>query len=280
MWGDGSAFASTTAQPRSAAVRRASAATSVETAPSTRVVPGRRTASFSAAISSSVSPSQAVWSRPIEVSTVTRDSRTLVASRRPPRPASITPTSTPASARATKAVAVAASNCVTRSPSAKPASTRGSDRGHPLGGVRERVRLDLAPADPDALRPARRMRREITTRCPSPGFDQRRGHRRDRRLPVRADHVHGLEVALRIAQGRQQRRDPLEPEPPADRVERPEPFLSVQAPPAPPGRPRASRVRPRPPRQAPWRRSPRSQACARRARPRSAAPSRAPRCGP
>ena len=46
----------------------------------------RSTASFSAAISTSVSPRYSVCSRPTEVSTVTREGSTLVASRRPAEP--------------------------------------------------------------------------------------------------------------------------------------------------------------------------------------------------
>ena len=84
-------------------MRSASAATAGLTLPSTRVDWSRSTASFSAAISASVSPSHSVWSRPIEVSTVTREGIVLVASSLPPSPASITPTSTRAAARATKA---------------------------------------------------------------------------------------------------------------------------------------------------------------------------------
>ena len=61
-----------------------------ELRPSTSVVASRSTASFSAAISSSVSPSHSVWSRPIEVSTVIFEGIVLVASSRPPSPASIT----------------------------------------------------------------------------------------------------------------------------------------------------------------------------------------------
>ena len=112
----------TIAAERSRAVASARSATEAETPPTTRVVCGRRTASFSAAISSSVSPSRSVCSSAIEVSAVTFDGITLVASRRPPSPASITPASTLARARARSATAVPASNWVTRSPSSKPRS--------------------------------------------------------------------------------------------------------------------------------------------------------------
>ena len=88
----------------------------------------RRTASFSAAISSIVSPRYSVWSSPTEVSTVAREPITLVASSLPPSPASITPTSTLAAANATKAAAVNSSNCVTgpSSPAARSATCAAS----------------------------------------------------------------------------------------------------------------------------------------------------------
>ena len=56
-----------------------------------------------------------------------REGSTLVASSRPPSPASITPNSTRAEARATKAVAVTASNWVTDSPSASVRLTTSID---------------------------------------------------------------------------------------------------------------------------------------------------------
>ena len=64
-------------------------------------------------MSVSVGPSQRVCSRLTEVSACTLDGITLVASKRPPRPASITATSTPRRASSWYAAAVNASNCVT-----------------------------------------------------------------------------------------------------------------------------------------------------------------------
>ncbi len=58
---------------------------------------------------------------------MTSDGSTLVASRRPPSPASITPNSTPAAASATKATAVAASNWVIDSPSSSARLTTSTD---------------------------------------------------------------------------------------------------------------------------------------------------------
>jgi len=92
----------------------------------TSVVPARSTASFSAAICSSVSPSHSTWSSPTEVRAVAVESITFVASRRPPSPASTTATSTPSCSNATKETAIAASNWVTRS--GLPSSSTGSSR--------------------------------------------------------------------------------------------------------------------------------------------------------
>src|SRR4051794_5613482 len=78
----------------------------------TTVEPGCTTASFSAAISSRVSPRTSMWSRATFVRTTTRADSTFVASCRPPRPASTTATSTSACAKAVSAAAVRISNCV------------------------------------------------------------------------------------------------------------------------------------------------------------------------
>ena len=70
------------------------------------------TAAFSAKISSLVSPSTSVCSRAMLVSTTTGALTTLVASRRPPSPASSATASTPLSAKASRAATVSTSNCV------------------------------------------------------------------------------------------------------------------------------------------------------------------------
>ena len=64
---------------------------------------------FSAAISGSVVPRYSVWSIPTLVTAVTTGSRTLVLSRRPPRPTSTTVTWAPRAAKSAKAIAVVAS---------------------------------------------------------------------------------------------------------------------------------------------------------------------------
>ena len=114
-------------------------------------------------------------------------------------------------------------------------------------------------------------------------FEQRRDHPRHRGLAVGADHVDGGETALRQAQRRGQLPHPVEAEPPADRFQRVE-IGPGRSPPGafsgqrhgsgspgrrvPTGSAPACRALPRPPRRAPWRRSPRSRVCARRGRSR------------
>ena len=95
----------------------------VQPEPSTSVAPGWTTSSFSRAIASTVGPSQRVCSRPTLVSTCTFEGITLVASKRPPRPASITATSTPRRASSENAAAVSASNWVTWSSASALRST-------------------------------------------------------------------------------------------------------------------------------------------------------------
>src|SRR5581483_143371 len=104
---------------------------------STTAVPALTTASFSAAICSRVSPSCWVWSRPTFVSTTTGARSTLVASSRPPSPASTTATSTRCSANSASAAAVSTSNCVASSGSAA-ARTRATARSNPAASVSSR----------------------------------------------------------------------------------------------------------------------------------------------
>src|ERR1700742_4266924 len=65
---------------------------------------------FSPAIPAMSSPRYSTWSRLIGVITATGASITLVASQRPPKPTSMTPTSIGASANAANAIAVRTSN--------------------------------------------------------------------------------------------------------------------------------------------------------------------------
>ena len=160
-------------------------------------VPGRRTASFSAAISCSVSPSHCVWSRPIEVRTVTFDSRTFVASRRPPSPASITPTSTLGVAKRHERGSrrrLELRHALFLFEALLDAGHHGRD-GANRASRTPRPSIS-APPDPHPLRPALRVRREVGAGGPPRGLEQRRRHLRHRRLAVGADHVDRFELEL------------------------------------------------------------------------------------
>ena len=71
--------------------------------PTSAGMPGLKMPAFSPAIASRVSPSWAQWSRPMVVTTASSGVRTFVESSRPPRPVSMTATSTPSSANHLKA---------------------------------------------------------------------------------------------------------------------------------------------------------------------------------
>ena len=105
-------IASTSAAPRSAAQRRITAAASGRRSPMTTVIPGLMIPAFSNAIAPSVSPRCCWWSKSIVVIAPATGVITLVASKRPPRPTSMTPTSTPERRNSSKAAAVVASKKV------------------------------------------------------------------------------------------------------------------------------------------------------------------------
>ena len=175
----------------------------------------------------SVSPSHSVWSRPTEVSAVTREGIVLVASSRPPSPASITATSTRARPERRRRPPSPASNWVTASPSAQgPVDDRGRlgaalDRGGELG------RGDLLAADQDSFGPTGGVRRDAGAAGDSVRLQQGGGHPGHRGLAVGADHMDRGEAMLRHAEHRGEPVHPLEAQPPADRLQRIEVGLRV-----------------------------------------------------
>ena len=127
---------------------------------STAIVPSWTTASFSAAISSRVSPSTSVCSSPTLVSRTTCERSTLVASSRPPSPASTTATST-----------------------SRARELRERGRAERLE-LRRLLRLGLGPDASD-----RRLEVDLLAVDGDPlgpGADVRRDRRADRRAPRRA----------------------------------------------------------------------------------------------
>ena len=162
--------------------------------------PGRRRRASRARSPRRVSPSTAVCSSPTFVSRTTRASTTLVASRRPPRPASRTATSTPRSAKSSSAAPVRISNCV--APTSSAAARTRCDRALEAGGV------GLEP-----LGPAGDVRRRVGRGSDALRAQERRDRARRRRLSLRADDVHGVVGALGSSEPVEQRLHPLEPEP-------------------------------------------------------------------
>ena len=95
-----------TVAPTSAARRSSASPAAGGCWASTATAPGLMMPALSAAISSTVLPSQRAWSSEIGVSTATVPSATLVLSQVPPMPTSMTATSTGASANIAKAMPV------------------------------------------------------------------------------------------------------------------------------------------------------------------------------
>ena len=142
----------------------------------TTAAPSATTASFSAAISSRVSPSSSVCSRPTFVSTTTGARRTFVASSRPPSPASTTATSTSAASNSASAAAVSASNWVAPQPLGRWSNAR--DR--PLEALRVGVQA-LVPAGQragDVYAPTRSPRRAGAPRSSASSSTSRSCRRR------------------------------------------------------------------------------------------------------
>ena len=165
---------------------------------------------------------------------------------------------------------------------------RGRGQRLELGRAR-RARPPPARAEPPARTRRRRCRaarpsRTRGERCrrprESPAAEQRRGEPRRRRLPVRPDDVDRRVGELRVAELREQRAHPLEPELLGPRARAPRPSQSLvrlASGRAHGGSGSASRARPRPPRAARSTRTARSRASPRRARSPCAAARAPPR---
>ena len=162
------------------------------------MLPGCATASFSCAISASVSPSTSVCSSDTFVRSTTRERRTFVASCRPPRPASTTAASTAASAKAASAAAVIVSNCVAPVRSAS-ARTRASATSRSTSSPAMVIRSDHERTWGETVAP---------TWSPSASSSASIVPNRSR-LAVRAHDVHRLVRELRVAEGAEQGAHPV-----------------------------------------------------------------------
>ena len=188
-------------------------------APVTARSPRLMMAAFSRAISGIVGPSHSMWSRSTLVIAATPPSQALVASRRPPRPTSTTPTSIPRRANQANAAAVTSSNSVA-GPSRlgiRSATAMTSSMSAPKSAD-----VDGLAVDDDPLAIAHQVR---LGRLPDDhaGGTQRGGHQRlDAALAVRAADQRAAEPLLRIAELLEQCLRPPEPEldaEPAPRME-------------------------------------------------------------
>ena len=201
--------------------------------------------------------------------------RTFVASSRPPSPASTTATSTVArrelGERGRRQIV---SNWV-----ASCASASGRTR------ATRRLEVGLVAVDRDPLGPRADVRRDGRADGEPLGEQERLDRPRRRRLAVRADDVDRRVGELRVAERREQRPHPAQPELLRPRAESdatqavpsPSRFSAGRGHRARAGSARACRAPPRPPRASRSRRTSRSRASARRARPPCAAARSRPR---
>ena len=155
--------------------------------------PRLRMPAFSAAILSSVSPRNSVWSIEIGVMTVASGcSITLVASSRPPRPTSSSSTSAGWRANSSRPAAVVISNTVIGA----PALAR-SHSSSAAANSSSRHRCLRRRAEPEALVEAHQMRRGIGVHALARGFQDRAQERDGRALAVGAgDMDHRRQFAL------------------------------------------------------------------------------------
>ena len=162
------------------------------------------------------------------VSTAISASMTFVASQRPPRPASTTATSTPASASRAYAAAVSASNCVTRVAGLERAIDELGGRPRAGGRRREPLRRDVGAVDADALGEGDEVRREVRAGAHAVVREERRDHPRRRGLAVRADDVDRAERLVRRPERRHELAHPVQAEAHAEELERQQPALGVR----------------------------------------------------
>ena len=202
-----------TSAPRSAATRRTTASASSGSAPATTGMPGLMMPAFSNAIAASVDAEVLLVIEADVVMAPATGVMTFVASNRPPRPTSMTATSTPARRNSSNAIAVVDFEERRRhgQRAARPAADRRSSRTSSatscsVGGI------DRARRRSRTLGQVGEMRRDVA-RGPDAGGDERRvRHRGHRALAVGAGDVKGGEAALGVAERLAQAGDVLETE--------------------------------------------------------------------
>ena len=165
----------TTRAPCSAATASRTPSTSSVCSASTTVAPSLMIPDFSEAISTTVCPRNRSWSSAIGVTTATSPSATLVESQLPPRPTSMTATSTGASANAANAITVNTSKndsrgspfsrepwstrCTYGATSCQTSTNRSSLSGSPSIAIRSVTRDRCGLVNRPVRRPCSRSRR-------------------------------------------------------------------------------------------------------------------------
>ena len=170
--------------------------------------PGLRIPAFSPAISSTVRPSQRVWSIAIGVTTATWASATLVLSQVPPSPTSTTATSTGASAKAAKAIAVSTSKNDSR------CGCRRVDqlevRRHVVVRREEALDVDGCAVEGDPLAHRLQVRAGEPAGAQPELAQQGLDHAGGRGLAVGARHLDDGRGLLRVAEQVEQGPDPVQ----------------------------------------------------------------------
>ncbi len=182
---------------------------------------------FSKAISASVCPRWRSWSNAIDVMADVAGVMTLVASKRPPSPTSMTAAVTFSRAKISNAMAVVTSKKVGVAARAPLAVSRSIASKRSRGRAIEDARIDGRAVDGDAFLDAIEVRRRVAAGAIAARAQAALDHRRDRPLAVGARDMNGGPAPVRPIERRQNRLDVVEPELDAERLEREEPFTQA-----------------------------------------------------
>ena len=175
---------------------------------STATAPGLMIPALSVAISSTVPPSQAVWSRETGVTTATAPSAMLVASQVPPSPTSTTATSTGTSAKMAKAIA--GQHLEEGQLAGLLPVDHGQVGGQLLVGGHEGLGGDGLPVHHDPFPDGGQVRAGEQAGAQAPGAQQALDHPGGRGLAVRAGDVDDRVGPLRVAEDRDERGHPVQ----------------------------------------------------------------------
>ena len=159
---------------------------------------------FSNAIASIVSPRNCWWSNPIDVIAPIGGAITLVESYRPPRPTSMTATSTSARRNSSNAIAVVASKNVGWTGSSPVALNRSAQSSTSPATQSQRLRVNRIRSDDEPFGEIHEVRRGVAGRAEARGDERGMNHRRDRTLAVGAGDVERRKRPLGMPERRAQ----------------------------------------------------------------------------